>query len=392
MSVSKLLLGALWIVAFGLGLVGISQRLTSGHELAAYGSYVPWGLWVALYVYLMGLSAGSYLFSSLVYVAGVKRLEKAGKIALFTSLVALLAGLLTIWVDLGHPERFWRVFVGGQPTSMVAWMGWIYTAYLAVLVAQLCLALKGNQAATRTVAIVGLVVAVMLSGGAGALFGVIGAKPYWNSALFPVLFIVSALASGGALLTFVVAYFLPRGGEEHSRAVTLLGQSTLGLLALYLVLEWAEISVNLWASIPAAADAYRAFLFGPFAWVFWGVHLIAGMALPIAILVLKGRSPLWAGAAGLIAAVSFFAVRLNIVIPGQTIPEVAGLEAAYIDERLTFAYVPSQMEWLVLAFVVSGAAALFYVGYRVLPLLDRETQVAVNGKPGSGLAAGLKEA
>ncbi|MHB0868578.1 MAG: NrfD/PsrC family molybdoenzyme membrane anchor subunit [Chloroflexota bacterium] len=392
MSVSKLLLGVLWLVAFGLGIVGMGQRLTSGHELAAYGSYVPWGLWVALYIYFMGLSAGSYLFSSLVYVAGIKRLERAGKIALFTALVSLLAGLLTVWIDLGHPERFWKVFVNGQPTSMVAWMSWIYTAYMVLLFGQLYFALKGSRQTTRSLALVGLFVAVALSGGAGALFGVVGARPYWNSALFPVLFMVSALASGGALLTFVVSHFWPRGGEGRREAVSLLGQFTLGFLVLYLILEWAEISVNLWASIPAAADAYRAFLFGPFWWVFWGVHILAGMALPIAILALKGKSPLWAGAAGLIAAVCFFAARLNIVVPGQAIPEVAGLERAFVDERLTFAYVPSQMEWLVMAFVVSFAAALFYVGYRVLPLFDREVQVAPKSKPGSSLAAGLKEA
>ncbi len=394
MSGSKLLLGVLWLIAFGLGLFGMSQRLTSGHELAAYGSYVPWGLWVALYVYFMGLSAGSYLFSSFVYVAGVKRLERIGRMALLTAIVALLAGLFTVWIDLGHPERFWKLFVSGQPTSMVAWMGWIYTSYLALLVVQFYLVLRGNRQAVRTLSIVGLFVAVALSGGAGALFGVVGARPYWNSALFPVLFMASALASGGALLTFQVAYFWPKGGEERQRATTLLGQLTLGFLVLYLLLEWAEISINLWASLPAAADAYRAFLFGPYWWVFWGVHLAAGMAVPIAILALKGRSPLWTGAAGLVAAVCFFAVRLNIVIPGQTVPEMAGLERAYVDDRLSFAYLPTQMEWMVLAFVVSFAVALFYAGYKVLPLLESESKVAPRtaGKPGSGLATGLKEA
>ncbi len=105
----------LWVAALGLGLVGVFWRLTSGHEQAGYGSYIPWGLWVAGYVYFIGLSAGAFLISALVYVAGVKHLERIGKLALFTALITLFMALVTIWLDLGHMERSWEVFVYPQP-------------------------------------------------------------------------------------------------------------------------------------------------------------------------------------------------------------------------------------------------------------------------------------
>jgi len=54
-------LGALWAVALVAGLVGVGIRLATGEEQAAFGSYIPWGLWVALYAYLGGLSAGAFL-------------------------------------------------------------------------------------------------------------------------------------------------------------------------------------------------------------------------------------------------------------------------------------------------------------------------------------------
>ncbi|HLF08705.1 MAG TPA: NrfD/PsrC family molybdoenzyme membrane anchor subunit, partial [Dehalococcoidia bacterium] len=87
-------LGIVWLAALAVGLVGVSQRLLSGHELANYTSSIPWGLWVAAYVYFVGLSAGSFLLSALIYVFGLKRLEPIGKLALFTALVALIAALL----------------------------------------------------------------------------------------------------------------------------------------------------------------------------------------------------------------------------------------------------------------------------------------------------------
>ena len=52
---------ALWVAALALGLVGLGLRLFSGRELADYGSYIPWGLWIAVYAYLVGISLGAYL-------------------------------------------------------------------------------------------------------------------------------------------------------------------------------------------------------------------------------------------------------------------------------------------------------------------------------------------
>ena len=75
----------------------------------------------------------------------------------------------------------------------------------------------------------------------------------------------------------------------------------------------------------------------------------------------------WASA--LIAA-TFMSVRLNIVIPALAIPELKGLESAFIEKRLEFSYVPSLNEWQVALFIVTLAVGLFYIGMKVLPLSE----------------------
>lgn len=391
-SIVPWLLGAFWLVAFALGLYGLGQRLLTGHELTNYGSYVPWGLWVALYVYFMGLSAGSFLIAALGYLAGIRSLERVSRLALLSALAAVAAGLLAIWLDLGHPMRFWKLYASAQPTSVMSWMVWLYTLYSGLLVAMLWLAVRRDlalgrqgflarassqdQRALRVLAGLGVVLVVAFSGGSGALFGVVGARPFWNSPLYPILFLASALTSGAALLTFVAAVFDRRESRESSRALSYLGGLTLAMLLVYLLMEWAEISINLYAAIPAEADAYRAFLFGPYWWVFWGVHLAVGSIIPIVLLAWRRGSRAVAGLAGLLVAVSFVAVRLNIILPGQTIPELAGLASAYTDPRLTFSYAPSSMEWLVGLLVASVAVAVFYVGYRLLPVTATASEEA----------------
>lgn len=400
----KRVLWGLWGIAFTLGLVGVCLRLFVGKEVVGYNSYIPWGLWVAMYIYFVGLSAGAFLLSTLVYVFGVKRLEPVGKLALFTALVTLLSALVTIWFDLGHMERFWKVYTSFAWKSMMAWMIWLYTAYFILLVLEIWFALRADLVAVsrrlepvgglarlltmgrvdvsaaalardarmlKMLGTVGIPLAVAFHGGVGALFGVVGARPYWHSALFPILFLVSALASGGALLTFVVAFFWPeRGSAEHRDLVVFLGQITLGIFALDLLLEWAEFSITLYASIPAHAEGFRLVLFGPYWWVFWIGHLVLGGAVPMAILILRSQSVSWVGLAAFLLVGSFLAVRLNIVVPGLAVPELRGLERAYTDTRLHFDYFPSIAEWLVGLFSVSLGIGLFGLGLRTLPIAE----------------------
>ncbi|MBC7353802.1 MAG: polysulfide reductase NrfD, partial [Thermogutta sp.] len=71
-----------WIFFAVLGLQGIAERLWHGHHAANYGSYVVWGLWVSAYIYFIGLSAGAFLLSSLIYVFDFKQLENLGRLSL----------------------------------------------------------------------------------------------------------------------------------------------------------------------------------------------------------------------------------------------------------------------------------------------------------------------
>ncbi|MBI2911218.1 MAG: polysulfide reductase NrfD [Chloroflexi bacterium] len=412
-TLTKSLLAVLWVLALGAGIVGLYLRFTTGHQLAGYNSYITWGLWVAAYVYFIGLSAGAFLLSSLVYVFRLQRLEPIGKLSLFTAVICLVGALVSISLDLGHMERAWMVLTQPNPASMMAWMVWLYTAYFLLLLAELWFALRADLVAwssreglqgtaarlltfgirdtsaravardrsyLRVLGTIGVPLAVAFHGGVGALFGVVGARGYWNASIFPLMFLVGALLSGGALLTCVVAFLWPqRGTAQHRDLVGLLGKMTLGLLILYLIMLWSEFSITLYASIPAESQPYYQVLGGPYPWVFWGFQVAIGSAIPILLLVFASRSIAATGVAGLLVAGAFLATRLNVVIPGFVVPVVPGLESAYIDQRLSFDYFPSTLEWLVLLFIGALASGLFYLGYVGLPVTTTREEVRSHG-------------
>ena len=98
-------------------------------------------------IYLIGLSAGAFLLSTLVYVFRVERLEKIGKLALFTALVTLFAAMFSIWLDLGHPERVWRLILRTNFGSIMGWMIWFYSAYFVLLLVELWFAIREDLVA-----------------------------------------------------------------------------------------------------------------------------------------------------------------------------------------------------------------------------------------------------
>jgi molybdopterin-containing oxidoreductase family membrane subunit len=159
-------------------------------------------------------------------------------------------------------------------------------------------------------------------------------------------------------------------GKERKNIIKYLSRLVLGLLILYMLLEWAEFSIPMWYRVGPEFDLLTAVLFGQFWYVFWIVHILLGAVIPVILFIKNPTSRLTAILGGGLVAISFLAVRLNIVIPGQITPALEGLRDAYVDKRLLFHYVPSAFEWSVVAFVVAFGIALFYLGQKILPLRD----------------------
>jgi|GEM_PF-17323 len=400
---------ALWAAALLAGLVGLGLRLFSGRELADYGSYIPWGLWIAVYALLVGVALGSFLLFAAGQVFRIERLLTAGRPALLISLAGIVSGLIVVGLDLGRVYRIWRVYAFPNPSSLMAWEIWLFTAFIVILLICLRLAFRADLAARaerpgaqgavaralllgrrrgdaaseaswlRALALVGGAVAVIVLGANGALFGVAGARPFWHSGLIPLLFLSAGLLAGAAAVTVYTALAGPRDADWADQVRWLAGLTAV-LLAVDLLIEWADVSVAFYSQ-PASWEAYKLVLTGSYWWVFWIVHLLLGVALPIAILALRGRRPMWAGLAAGLILVTLVSVRLNIVIPGLAVPQIEGLDTAFVEEKLDFAYFPSAVEWLVTLLAAALATGIVWIGSRVLPMSAEVTPAAAPTGP-----------
>ncbi|RMF63856.1 MAG: molybdopterin oxidoreductase [Calditrichaeota bacterium] len=417
----KLFWGIVSLLAL-IGVISIGWRLTAGMKITALSSTVTWGMWVAFYIYFIGLSAGSFLFSTLIYVFGMHKLEKAGKMALLSALFALFGGLLFVWMDLGHPMRFWRVFFNWNHTSVLAWESLFYIFYIVAIsleiwylmrcdIAALALHATGwkrkfysflafgfrcpttqeaydtchrqSMKVVKVLGIIGIPVAIGVHGGTGALFAVVAARPYWFGPLFPIIFIVSALVSGAALTTFLYAYFGKKEDSDYLDIVKSLANFLVLFIAIDVLLMISEFLTNLYAGLPEHSEVLHEILFGPFNYTFWVGQLLLAIVLPIVLIAWKKSQPNWLGLAGLSAVVGIVAVRLNLVIPAYIVPVLKGLDKAYVNPRWTYSYFPSMGEWL----TTIGAIALLVLGFgiawKLLPIFGEVERRFVDTLPSS---------
>ena len=404
---------ALLIVSL-LGLVAgtpaLYDRLTQGLNPVAFGSYVPWGLWVALYLFFLGLSAGAFLISIMVYLLNLRQFESIGP------LLALVCEVQFILLDLGTMHRaFYQFLLTPSFSSLMTWMFVLFNLMLFIYLLKTFflirgkLIARGSDSANRFAPIyrllalgktrytevmraaddrrvhqlawLSLPVGLTFYGINGAFFAILMNRPIWNSALTPLLFVVAALLSGGALIAFLTYVFhkdtTPVGGRFCLRddLCVDLGRVILFLLVVFLLLEAMQFFVGYQTARTDIVTSLNQIVAGPHWWTFWIIHLLIGSLIPLFLLIVFPRAPRGVVWACFLIFITFPAVRYNFIVPDLAVYKLEGLGEAFVHFRLSTHYAPNLNEWMVSVWIVSLGLLLFLLGSRYLPIVEEEKGV-----------------
>ncbi len=369
------------LVATLIGMWAIGLRFAKGLMATNLTQHVPWGLWISLYIYFIGLSVGAFLLASVIVIFDLKRYKPLLPLALIQALICMLLGLFLVWLDLGHPARFFNLFIHFNPTSILAWESCFYTLYVLIIMLMLYLVLKPMLASDstraaraerwlRTLAIIGVVVAMFVRGGTGAVFAVVKSRPTWYTGLLPIVFLVSAATSGIALLAFLTATVMPIQRDAKLALLQSLIRITVGLVILGFLLHCSEALVAFYGGIPTHVAAWKLMLFGPYRWVFWLGQIGLGVLVPILIFGSRRafNSVVWLGTVGILVVIGALAGWINAVIPPLLSPQFPLLPEAYQHFRNAVGYFPSINECLVGLGVVAIGIWAFLFFLKVIPL------------------------
>lgn len=354
------------------GFVSFIISYLQGHQLFGSNNVIPWGMPIVLTIYLIGLSAGSLILSSLTYVFGREEYRPIARMAVFLAIVLIFGAMLSIAIDLGRPEKFWRLFMFfymNNMKSMFAINGILYGGYFIISLIYLGIIFSGSQRASRITGIIAVGWAVLVHMGTGAIFGFIAAREAWFSPVKPLEFLAAALTSGVALLIVAVTLTLVLSGRELKKdVVASLGRLLTYFIVILLILIIVDKLTHLYSP---HREATLYMLTGQYSWMFWGLQIGLGVIIPLAILLTPkfNKKIGWVVAAAVSVVIGVFFERYYLVIPGAAYPQhyYPGKIEGVWGATGSFALTPAEM--VLSVGIIAFLVFIFIMGLKYLELL-----------------------
>lgn len=282
---------------------------------------IPWKIFIPFYFYFTGLSAGSFILSTLSTVFGIKRFQPMALPAAIISFLLLLLAPACLILDLHQPLRFWHTLVPDyfNQTSALSYGSWLLTLYPIANLVYIYFIYVKNDRVTRILGMVTVPLAIFVHAYTGFAFALVRARAWWHSALMPGYFLTSALLSGIALL-FVVALVLDRYRKEKLDPELF---QSLRLMMIGILLTDLFWTGSFWLTLLVSnADGHVSILYALHEKLYlWG-EVCAGMLVPLAILISPWtkQQKVWLCIASLLIIGGVFLMRYSVVFIGFEIP------------------------------------------------------------------------
>ena len=363
---------ALWVVQMSGGMIQTAMR-----------NLDSWGLYITMFMFFVGLSAGGLIISSVPKAFGIKGFGGISKVAVMTSIAATVGAIGFVVVDMGQPLRVWELFVYSNLGSPLMWDIIVLMVYLILscvyLWAQIA-AEKGkvSHTALRVISVVALVCAVMVHSVTAWIFGLQQSHEMWHTALLAPWFVSSALVCGTGLV-ICAAVALRAAGYltwEQANLVKL-----AKLLAVFLLVDLYFFGCDLLTEgFPAAsgAEIVAMLVSGPLAPFFWGEIILSVLAVIICVVPQLRTSPLLV-VAGIFAIVAIFCKRVQLLVGGFQVANidwpavltpytVTDWQGNMAQAYQGMVYWPTPLEFGIALGVVGLSFLVFFLGLKVLPL------------------------
>jgi protein NrfD len=319
-----------------------------------------WGWEIPVYLFLGGMVAGMMVFAGLAMLRTARGENTRTFFSLQTPLLAFVLlniGMLALLLDLAHPLYVWAIYITFEPLSPMAWGSWILLLVYAILLVSALIRLPEawpwfgrtvpsslrasdwfvmRPARMAALGWVNIVFGIAVGVYTGILLNTMVARPLWNTAVLPVLFLVSGLSAAAAALHLVARVFGRRPAPQGmlSGALAALGQplgpqapdahttaslqrADVGLLAFELVLIFLLL-LGL-ATSSASQGAAAGLLFGGrYAVMFWLGVVALGIVVPLVMQLLEMSHRLrHTVVPALLVLAGGFALRWVLVNAGQ---------------------------------------------------------------------------
>lgn len=383
----------LWVVVLVImilvGLVGIARTLLYGLQVTGLNDQVPWGLWITQDLSSIGLGAGAFTFSAIVYLFRVKRFEPLSRVAVFVGFLGYTSAMLALAMDIGRPDRFWHPLVYWNVHSVLWEITWCVILYSTVLALEVLPILFHSQVISSrypwlvqwgdrlhhlapVFAVIGMALSMLHQSSLGATYGVLSGRAIWFKPSMPVMFILSAVAGGVSLtlLATILTSLLTHRTLISNKLKGEVARFAGFTLVAYLYLKiWDWAATSYYSHAPGTATALeRLQATTPYTQTFWWIEMVLGGLIPAIILLypaLRRNDRTLAIGLGLVVA-AVVINRWNVTLSGLVVPP--SWSPGVLGGVVAATYFPTWTEVAVASGVLGYGLLAFTLGVKYLPI------------------------
>jgi len=399
----------IWILfllaIIGWGLYGLYLQITVGHTVTGMRDNVVWGIYIANFIFFIGISYAGAVISGFLHLLKVEWRKPIIRIAELITVIATLIGPLFILLCVGRLDRLHHLVLYARLQSPITWdvlaistylVGGLIFLYLATikdfaiyrdsttlklskwkrkLFAILALNYRDTEGQKRRIAVSSNLMAIMIIPLAIIVHSVLSwifgmtLRPGWHSTIFGPYFVLAAIYSGTGVLIIAMWIFRKRYKLEAfilDKHFHYLGYIMLVLAAGYGYFTFSEYLTDWYGSEKWISQLIHKF----FDWDQYGALFlftnVGGIVLPIIVVAVPQlRKPGILAIASAIMVLAMWVKRYLIVVPTLETPllPIEDIRPEYIKYSITW------VEWSLTFGGVASFLLFFTIAAKFMTLI-----------------------
>lgn len=374
------------------GFYALYRQVVDGHSITGMRDNVVWGLYIANFIFFIGISYAGAVISGILHLLKVDWRRPIIRIAELITVISTIIGPIYILLCVGRLDRLHHLVIYPRLQSPITWdvlaistylVGSILFLYLALikdfgiyrdaaslkvskwkkkLFKVLALGYQGTDKQRRQLsilmnlmAIIIIPLAIIVHSVLSWIFGMT-LRPGWHSTIFGPYFVVAAIYSGTGVLIVVMWFYnriqkLDKYIKDYH--FIYLGYIMMVLAAIYGYFSFSEYLTDWYGSEKWDEQVLtKLFDFKQYGWWFLYTNIV-GILLPLFIVAIPyTRKPKWITIAAALMVSAMWIKRYLIIVPTLESPllPIQDLRPEYVNYSATW------VEW---ALTISGVATFF---------------------------------
>lgn len=355
-----------------------------GHAITGMNNQIVWGLPHVFAIFLIVAASGALNVASIASVFAQAAYKPMARFSSLLAITLLVGGLAIVVLDLGRPDRLIVAMTHFNLTSIFTWNILLYTGFIAVVGVYLALQMtrRLDYRWVKSAGFVAFIWRLVLTTGTGSIFGWLVARPGYDAAIMAPLFIVMSFSFGLAMFLLVTLTLFRLNDRPFGDALLIRLGRLLGIFAAAVLYFTAVFHLtNIYAAEHGGVERFLLLSGGIYPLLFWGVQVVLGGLVPMALVFLNpSRSSTIL--ASVLVVIGGVAQVYVIVVGGQAYPLniFPGFEVLEgFNEGVVNPYTPTI--WEAMLGLGGVALALFAAGLgakilRVLPTNLSDSAIA----------------